>query len=38
MIICLSDADLEEMMALKQAENEPEVILSRLIRELRESV
>jgi len=38
MIICLSDADLEEMMALKQAENEPEVVLSRLIRELRESV
>ncbi|MCK4402326.1 MAG: hypothetical protein KAV98_00935 [Dehalococcoidia bacterium] len=38
MIICLSDADLEEMVALKQAGNEPEVVLSKLIRELRESV
>lgn len=38
MIICLSNVNLEEMVALKQAGGEPEVVLSRLIRELRESV
>lgn len=38
MIICLSDADLEEMMTLKEAEKQPEFVLDKLIRELRQLV
>jgi hypothetical protein len=38
MIICLSDANLEEMLILKEAGEQPELVLDRLIRELRQSV
>jgi len=38
MIICLSDANLEEMVALKEAGKQPELVLDRLIRELLQSV
>ena len=37
MIICLSDANLEEMLTLKEAGEQPELVLDRLIRELRQS-
>jgi len=38
MIICLTDNDLEEMIGLKLAEQEPERVIDRKIRELRAGV
>lgn len=38
MIVCASDKDLEEMVALKEAGERPELVLDRLIREIRGSI
>jgi hypothetical protein len=38
MIICTSDAELEQMVALKEAGDRPELVLDRLIREIRQSI